>query len=415
MPELGYEQKRKLIEGDLNPDDKFNVWVKDIYDDRVIIEDDGRLYEMSYSIDDNKVTLGDRKEVTVSYEALAEMKDIEVLKAGTFTSMNGDVVTYTEEDLEHIVKTNNELGDVIKPPLVATHKEGGNTSVAVFGHVDGGKFHNYRKVDDKILADLMGAPKSVPELLSEVEELRLSPEIYKDFKHEGRTYGKVLRRVAVVDIPAIKTMAGITEANLHEEKPDQPTTWIRLHEPGQSEKRKETETMPDEDVKKLEEKNKDLEEQNEASEKEKADLKAKLAEKEQAEKVLKVDAMIKPMRDAGLAPATADRLEKFAEELDSTEVQKFGENSHTALDEFGDILADMIERDKNDTLIVQFGELVPGSKGDEGGDAADKLEEMTTKKMKEKPDFTYTQAFAEVQEENPELAEEYIGDLAKKD
>ena len=88
MSELSYEQKRGLLQGALDPDKDYKVWIKDIFADRVVVEENGRLFQYGYSILDGKATLGERTEVMVSYDPFAELKDVEVLRTGTFTMRN---------------------------------------------------------------------------------------------------------------------------------------------------------------------------------------------------------------------------------------------------------------------------------------------------------------------------------------
>jgi len=376
LQELSYENKRALLMSALDPNNDYRVWIRDIYSDHAVIEEgEGKLFEIPYTIMDGAVTLGERKAVRVAYEAFAELKDVEVLRAGTFTSMSGEAVTYTTADLTEIAKNAGDMEEILKPPLVATHDEGDDASITVFGAVHGGIFHNIRQDGEKLMADIKGMPKKAEELLGEVEEFRLSPEIYKNFSHEGNSYGKALRRVAWVAIPAIKTMAGVTGANLFEEEPDQPSTWVKLHERNQS-PTKEEHKMPEdvtkfqEQLDKLSEKIATLTESNAALTTERDALKSdneakaiKLSDLATSEKALRIAGMIKPFRAAGLAPVVADRLEKLAETIDASTVAKFGEKEHTPLDEFGEILDSMLNREKEGTLVVEFGEKAPGSEG----------------------------------------------------
>ncbi|MCK4786216.1 MAG: hypothetical protein KAV87_20835 [Desulfobacteraceae bacterium] len=379
MPELSMDAKRDLIRGKLDPDNKHDIWIRDLYEKHVVIEDDGKLYEVTYTISDsNEVTLGDRKEVVVTYEALGELIDVEVLKAGTFTAMNGTEVTFSEEDLQEIADNATTLADTIKPPFVATHQEGENASLQAFASVHGGVLHNFRKVGEKLLADIKGVPKKAIALLKEVEEMRVSPEIYNNFKDdEGTAFGKVLRRLSWVDIPAIKSMAGITEANLFEEKPDQPTTWILLSEQKQSKPRKEEVVMP-KDVSKLSEadivalqeqadKVKGLEKTNADLKKENEGHVSKLSEVETKEKATAIGAIVAKFQDGEgkdvLAPAAMNSIKKFAAQLDSTTTIKLGEGDDakevTALAMFGDLLDNLIQRSDKGTLVVHLGEMAP--------------------------------------------------------
>ncbi len=63
---------------------------------------------------------------------------------------------------------------------------------------------------------------------------------------------------------------------------------------------------------------------------------------------------------------------------------------------------------------IEFGEVAGAGKETQpvGGTAGEKLDSLTKAKMKEKKDLGYSQAFSEVQSENPELAAEYAEELA---
>ena len=421
------DAKRDLIRGKIDPDNKYDIWVMDLYDARVIINDDGKTYEMPYTIsDENEVTLGDRKEVIATYEALGELKDVELLKAGTFVSMSGQEVTYTENDLQEIADNATKLSDKIKPPFAATHNAGEDATISTFGSVTGGFLHNVRKVGESLLADIKGVPQKALDLLKEVEEMRVSPEIYNNFRDdEGTAYGKVLRRLSWVDIPAIKSLAGITEANLFEEKPDQPTTWIKLNEQVQSKNKKEEKIM--DEVEKLKEKQKASDDEvaklREANEKLTATNKGhetKLSEHSQAAKTAKVEAIVAKFQDKDgkeiLAPAVMASIQQFAETLDSTSVIKLGEGDDekktNALEMFSELLDSLIKRSDKGTLVVQLGETAPGSKGEEGkGTASEQLATLTTEKLSENKEMSYSAAFSEVQTENKDLADEYAKEV----
>ena len=441
MPELSLDAKRDLIRGKLDPENEHNIWIRDLYEKHVVIEDDGKLYEVPYTISDtNEVILGERKEVVVAYEALGELKDVELLKAGTFVSMSGQEVTYTEADLEEIADNAVKLSDKIKPPFAATHNEGEDATISTFGSVTGGFLHNVRKVGESLIADIKGVPKKALDLLKEVEEMRVSPEIYNNFRDdEGTAHGKVLRRLSWVDIPAIKTLAGITEANLFEEMPDQPTTWIKLNEQVQSKTKKEEKSMSKIDLSKMSETEilklgeADIAELNEGDKnyvtllQENASLKkenkghaTKLSEHVQSAKTATVDAIVTKFQDKDgkeiLSPATMASIKQFAETLDSTSVIKLGEGDTAketnALEMFSELLSTLIKRSDEGTLVVQLGEVAPGSKGEEGkGTAAEQLKDLTTKKLSENKDMTYTTAFSEVQVENKDLAAEYAKEV----
>ena len=61
---------------------------------------------------------------------------------------------------------------------------------------------------------------------------------------------------------------------------------------------------------------------------------------------------------------------------------------------------------------ITIGEVAGRSKETAAGNAAAKLDALTRQKLGQKKDLTFSQAFAEVQTENPELAAEYAGELS---
>lgn len=61
---------------------------------------------------------------------------------------------------------------------------------------------------------------------------------------------------------------------------------------------------------------------------------------------------------------------------------------------------------------VHFEEVAKGA-GQNTGGAAAKLGSLTQKKLADKPELTYSLAFAEVQREHPDLAAEYVQELAR--
>lgn len=389
----------------------------------------------------NEDTLGERKEVVATYSALGEFKRVEALKVGTFTDMNGLSVTYTHDDLDQIIENSEKLKGYINPPFVATHEAGSDATIEVFGSVTGGMLHNFVREGDTLYTDIEGVPNKGVELLKEVKLMPTSPEIYDNFvDNEGTAFGKVLRRLSWVDIPSIKSKAGITEANLFEEAQDQPTTWVSLNEPAQSKPRKEKKVMPKViDISKLGESEilklgeeaiatlnegdaryVTLLQENSTLKTENKSNATKLSEHTQTAKTAKVDAIVAKFQDKDgkeiLAPAAMASIKQFAETLDSTSVIKLGEGETAkdtnALEMFSELLGNLIKRSDKGTLVVQLGETAPGSDGEEGkGTASDQLATLTTAKLSENKGMSYTDAFSEVQIENKDLAAEYAKEV----
>lgn len=404
MADLSMDQKRQLIEGELNPGDRMNVWIKDLYDDRVVINDDGRLFEMPYSILDGKVTFGARTEVKTAYEPLAEIKGLEIFEAGTYRGR-----AYAEKALDEMVANFEALKDTIKPTLVVGHSES-QKLLKDSGLPSAGWMSALRRAGTKLVADFREVPKVIAALIGKGAYRRVSSEIYHNFDDRGHA----LRRVALLggEIPEVKTLQDVLA--LYADGED--TTWVIFDESPQS-TRKEKNTMSDNNNKleKLQEDMTKLSGQVATLTAEKSDLSEKiktleaekkaaletLSEKAKAEKALKVRAMFQPLREKGLAPAVAGRLQAFAERLDASAVEKFGEDEHTLLDEFGAVLESMHRRDADGTLIVPFGEVAPGSDGERGTDEDER--EKAVQRYMETHKAGYKDALVSVSRERPEL------------
>lgn len=402
MAELSYENKRSLLMAALDPNNDYRVWIRDIYDNRVIVEEgEGKLFEIQYSILDGKVTLGERKEVKVAYETLAELKDIEIFEAGTYRE-----VEYTEDDLDTMVKNFGELKDEIQPTMVIGHSED-QKILKNSGLFAAGWLEDLRRVGKKLVADFKEVPKIVADLIEKKAYKRISSEIYKNYKEKGHA----LRRVALLggQIPEVKSLQDVAALYADGEE----TTWVDFHEDTQSKKRKGKNKMPDldkmqEQIDKLSEtvtnlttENADLKGKVETLEGEKSQVTAKLTEHEKAAKTSKVKGMIQPFRDAGLAAVAADGLEAFAENLDGSTVVKFGEKEQTPLDAFGEVLNGLLKKEEDGKLVVQFGEQAPGSDGERGSDEDER--EKAVLKYQENHKCSYRDAVLGASREKPDL------------
>jgi len=228
MSELSMNDKWDLIEDALYPDNGNGAiptgWLQDMYDDRVIVNESGDLYEIPYTIDaNNVVTLGDRKAVRVTYEAMAELKDIEIFEAGTYRGK-----TYTEADLDTMVKNFNEFKAEIKPVAVIGHDENQDL-LKQSGLFSAGWMESLKKIGSKLVASFKDVPKVLADLIGKGAFKRISSEVYNDYNGKGLA----LRRVAILggDIPEVKTLQDI--AALYAEKPKGESTWINLSEKDQ--------------------------------------------------------------------------------------------------------------------------------------------------------------------------------------
>lgn len=117
-----------------------NCYVKEIYDDYVIVENDGSLFKVTYTAADGEITFADRdqwqavKQEYVNMQKLftftelskdVAIKSIDGLAAGTFTSMSGEEVTFEADELQAYIENTNaviestktESGEIVGLPI----------------------------------------------------------------------------------------------------------------------------------------------------------------------------------------------------------------------------------------------------------------------------------------------------------
>lgn len=142
---------------------------------------------------------------TETYDDTFSLKDRPVFKAGTY---NGN--TYTESDLDQMVKNFAILYDVVKPVLKLGH--GNQEILKQAGMPAAGWATGLRRKGEMLLADFADIPKRVYDLLVKKAFKRFSAEIFPDYHGEdGKKYGIVFKAAAVLgaDLPAIKTLPDI--------------------------------------------------------------------------------------------------------------------------------------------------------------------------------------------------------------
>ena len=416
--------------------------------------------------------MGDDKIIT----DLAELRGLEIVKTGDHISEAGKKVTFTEADLDEMIKNAADLKDTIKPTLVVSHAEG-DLSAAInaqvvgapqVGWMDPASLTKKKNTDGSVslLASFRDIAKNAEEKIGTALK-RISSEIYDNYKAGEKTFGKALRRIAFVGIPAIKDMQDVTQAHLvFGETPDQPTTWVTLSEAAP----KKEDDMTAEEAKKMQDEVTKLSEQVAALVKENEELKkakpkadiadmdvselaeqvieltekmtkmaetdttkdakivaletehqttvAKLSEVEQKKKREDIDRFCADlMRTGRVSPALLKLgLQKFMAGLEDNEVLKFGEGVKTYdLTQLGFMKKFFMSIPPN--TIVRFGELAFGkadpNANDAGKTAADRLSEATRKFMAENKVLSFNEAFSLAQKANPALAAEYQQELGQ--
>jgi len=395
MP-LSYEEKRNLIEKTLNPGDgPWSAWVQEMYDDRVVINADGVLYEVPYSIaEDGSVTLGERQRVRVTYEQYAELTEVEIFEAGTYRGK-----PYTEEDLDTMV-ANFAACPEIKPVGVIGHSEDQDL-MKESGIPAAGWMTALKRVGKKLVASFADVPQIVAELIDRKAYKRTSAEIYTDYNGKGHA----IRRVAWLggEIPEVKTLQDVLA--LYADAPEGKTTWVSFDEMDPESTGKENNNMPTPEE--LQKQIDDLKAQLSSLEEEKKKLEADNADKtEQLSEVQKkakrddINRFCEDLKKEGkVIPAMQDMgLERFMEDLDGTNVVKFAEKGEEITP-----LAFMKKFLQSLPQIVRFGEVTPA-----GGKKVDGDFEASVEKYQEDNKVSRGKAISAVAKANPELHQEWL-------
>lgn len=134
-----------------------------------------------------------------------DIKDVEIFAAGTW---NSD--TYTVNDLDAMVTAFNKTKEKVKPFLKLGHNED-QELLEKDGLPAAGWIENLRRVGEKLVADFIGVPKTIYELIKAGSYRTVSSEIYWNFGLDGEKYPYLLKAVAILgaDIPAVSTLKDI--------------------------------------------------------------------------------------------------------------------------------------------------------------------------------------------------------------
>lgn len=149
-------------------------------------------------------------------EQFEELLGVEIFAAGTYELGDGEVVTYTDDDVKEIADNTNKLVADGKhnPPGKLGH-DGSQAFAAASGLPAIGWAENLRRVGSKLVADFRDVPALAYKALKQGLYKKISSEIYheKASKREFGVEGKVLRAVAFLgaDVPKVKGLAAFLE------------------------------------------------------------------------------------------------------------------------------------------------------------------------------------------------------------
>ena len=418
---MSYHDARNLIEGHLNKDktdDDAFIWVKDIFDDKVIYEDDGTLFQAAYTISDGVVTVGMPERVKTTYEKFAELKNVEVLRVGTFRSADGTQVTFTEEDLAVILNNFKEIPDN-RIPAVVGHADGDESELInavtvgapVIAYMEG--LHQVTKDGiTRLKADFGEMAEKAVDMIGKTL-VRISPEIFTNFQdNEGVAHGKAFKRISFIGRSSIRELPDVTAANLaFGDDSGQETMVLDLSEASSAVSKTKKggldeveEIKSEEDLLKMAETNPVIKKFLDDQKKLKSDAAA--AETKLSEHAVKVhkdgisDFLDKMGEDGKLSPAMRPIVQAFMETLphgDDAVLIKFGEAGKEvekdSLGFFEDILS-------SKESIITFGETEPAANPDV---VAGDVEALIEKYQEGHPDTSYAVAAVEVSRKHPDL------------
>lgn len=422
MPEnMSFADIRNLIEGHLNKDkaeEEAWIWVKDTFEDKVVYEDDGTLFQATYVITEGVVTLGTPERVKTTYEKFAELKDVEVLRVGTFTSANGVPVTFTEEDLAEILLNFKEI-PTNKIPAVVSHadgEEGDLINAVTVGAPVISYMTSLREVTKEgiktLVADFGDMATMAIDMIGKTL-VRISPEIFLNFTdNEGAAHGKALKRISFVGRSSIRELPDVTAANIaFSDESGQETMVLDLSEAAPSVVKPdkggndEVETITSkEDLLKLRETNpiiKEFLDKQDKLEAAAATATTKLSEQAVATHKQGISSFLDKLGEAGrLTPAMRPSVQAFMEALPhgtDAAVIKFGEpGKETEKDPLGFFEEVLSAKDS----VITFGEIEPAIDPDV---AAGDVEQLIEKYQEAHPDTSYAFAAVEISRKHPEL------------
>jgi len=121
--ELSFEQITEMIWNKLNADDKYKYWIMRVYENYVIVQsnEDGKLYKLTYSIEESEIMLDMENMVEVMIE-FVEMAEVKMFESEKYIKPDENITKLNElqEKYDSAIKANetfevkvNELNDSI--------------------------------------------------------------------------------------------------------------------------------------------------------------------------------------------------------------------------------------------------------------------------------------------------------------
>ncbi len=141
-----------------------------------------------------------------------EIKDVEIFRAGTWTDSAGRTVAYTEDDLKDMAEAHRALEGRLDPPVKLGH-DPEQPLLSADGLPAAGWLRNVRAQGGRLLADLVGVPAKVFDLIRAGAYRKRSLEVLHGYRDEatGATHKHVAAGLALLGaaLPAIGSLADI--------------------------------------------------------------------------------------------------------------------------------------------------------------------------------------------------------------
>ncbi|HOY61788.1 MAG: hypothetical protein BWY28_01973 [bacterium ADurb.Bin236] len=141
-----------------------------------------------------------------------EIKDVEIFRAGTWTDSAGRTVAYTEDDLKEMAEAHRALEGRLDPPVKLGH-DPEQRLLSADGLPAAGWLRNVRAQGGRLLADLVGVPAKVYDLIRAGAYRKRSLEVLHGYRDEatGATHKHVATGLALLGaaLPAIGSLADI--------------------------------------------------------------------------------------------------------------------------------------------------------------------------------------------------------------
>jgi hypothetical protein len=134
-----------------------------------------------------------------------EIDNVEIFEVGNW---NGD--TYSESDLDNIIKAFSDLNGTIKPYVKLGHDDN-QMLLQKDGLPAAGWIKELKRNGGKLLAKFSEVPEKIYELLKRKAYNRVSSEIFWNLKKDNKNYPRVLKAVALLggDTPAVTSLNDI--------------------------------------------------------------------------------------------------------------------------------------------------------------------------------------------------------------